>query len=119
MIMNLAEIASCITVLISGIALWKSSRDKRFDKIESRFDKIESRFDKIESRFDKIESRFDKVDQNFKEIGEDIHEVNVRLSVLEAETILYQAIPDPNNRSEPAKKMWSRRKMKALENHNK
>ncbi len=110
--MNLAEIASCLTALIATVALWKNIRDKRFDDIRNE---MKEGFAKIDERFEKVDERFDKNDIQLHEIRKDVNSINVRLSVLEAETILCQTIPDVNNRSEAAKKMWKLRKMKALE----
>lgn len=93
-----------------GAFFWKIL-DKRFDKIDDKFLKIDDKFLRIE---EKIEQKFDRVFDEFKEVRREIHEVKERLGALEAETIVYNLIPDENKRSEAAKRMWDRRRAKRL-----
>ena len=78
---------------------------------------IDKRFDKIDDRFEKIDKRFDKVDEELKDIRMEVRDVRERVSVLEAETIMYNIIPDENRRSEAAKRMWHKRRAKRLVKH--
>jgi septal ring factor EnvC (AmiA/AmiB activator) len=71
-------------------------------------------FEKMDKKFDSIEKRFDKVDFEIKEIRRDIYDVKERITYLDAETILYNTITDPNSRSEAAKRSWVRRKAKQV-----
>ena len=68
------------------------------------------------ARFDSIDSRFNSVDIELKGIRKDLHSIDVRLSILEAETIMCNAMPDNNSRSAAAKEMWKKRKQKQLAN---
>ena len=61
-------------------------------------------------------ARFDSLEVDLKEIKKNIHSIDVRLSILESETIMYNMIPDNNARSNAAKESWKRRKQKQLAN---
>lgn len=75
---------------------------------------IDKRFDKIDVKFEKIDEKFERVWEEFKDLREGVHEIKERVSVLEAETIMYNIIPDENKRSEAAKRMWDKRRAKRL-----
>lgn len=99
--MNLAEIASCIAALVSVIALWKHTFDKRFDKIDDQFKEVREEFKLVRG--------------DIKEIREDISDIRERLAGIEMSTIFLQVNPVPPSRSEIAKKMWDKRKSKQIQ----
>lgn len=53
-----------------------------------------------------------KIDKNYKDLKNDIGDLKERMTYLEAESTIYNTIPDPNSRSEAAKRSWVRRKAK-------
>jgi hypothetical protein len=68
---------------------------------------------KFESFTKEVNKKFDSLESEQKEIKNYLVSIDIRLSVLEAEHIIYNAIPDANVRSEAAKERW--RKKKELE----
>lgn len=92
-----------------GLFFWKI--------IDKRFDKMDKQFEEINEKFEKIDSEFKSVRQEIREVRDVVYDVKERLSVLEAETILYNIIPDENRRSEAAKKMWTKRREQRLIKH--
>lgn len=114
-----------------GLFFWKII-DKRFDQIDKKFEKIDERFEtmwnKIDERFAMareemldnfraVNNRFEKVDKEISEVKNAVFEVKERLAFLEAETILYNIIPNENKRSEAAKRMWERKRQKKQIKH--
>ncbi len=78
---------------------------------------IDKRFDSIDKQFMEVKEEFKAVRVEIKEVRDTTFEIKERLSTLEAETILYNLIPDGNKRSEAAKRMWEKRKTKRLLKH--
>lgn len=93
--MTLIEAATFGTLIISAIALMRTIWDTRFKRLESDIKEIRS---------------------DLKEIREDISDVKERVAGIEMTTIFLQVNPTPPSRSEVAKKMWDRRKIKQSEN---
>lgn len=71
---------------------------------------MNKRFNKIFEKFDKIDAKFDRVWDEFKDGRKDIYDLHKSVAFLEAQTIMFNAIPEENARSTGAKKMWERRK---------
>jgi hypothetical protein len=76
-----------------------------------RFLNIENKIYDLDKKIDK---NFGDVNGEVKEIKEILHSIDIRLVVLEAENVFYNAVPDVNVRSEAAKEMWRRRKQKQI-----
>jgi len=68
---------------------------------------------KFESFVKQVDKRLDSIEAEQKEIKNYLVSIDIRLSVIEAENIVYNTISDSNVRSEAAKERW--RKKKELE----
>lgn len=86
------------------------------EKIKHMDGRIDTLDKKIEAKFEKVDGRFDKIENG-------IRSIDVRLSVLEAKTIIYNMIKDPNSknevyknrRSEAAKNRWEKKRAQQIE----
>lgn len=99
-----------------GLFFWKII-DKRFDKIDKKFAHIDEEFKSVREEFKSVREEFKSVRKEIAEVKDVTFEIKERLAFLEAETILYNTIPDSNKRSEAAKKMWERKRQKRLLKH--
>lgn len=80
---------------------------------------FDKKFERIDRQFERIDGQFDRVYDELKDIRNDLWDIKERVTFLEAQTIMFNAVPDVNVRSEAAKKTWERRKAKQLANLNK
>lgn len=111
-------IASILIPMIACFGWMISRMDKKFliadQKNDDRYDKLDLKIDSVKKD---LEVKIDKLDLKIDKVKDEVSLVKERLAFMEAETVVYNMIPDPNARSEAAKKMWQRRKTKQLMKH--
>jgi len=109
MVMTLSEIAAIIAAIVSGLTLWRSITDKRFDEVKEEIKEFK---EEVKDFRKEVNVKFDKVDQELKEVRGDLSDVKERIAAIEVSTIFLQVNPDPQSRSEAAKRMWEKRRSK-------
>lgn len=67
-----------------------------------------------ENSFKSIDKHMEKATFERSNLHAELYAIRERITFLEAETIMYNTIPDGNTRSEAAKRSWARRKAQAV-----
>jgi hypothetical protein len=98
---------------LAGVAYLIFKMGQFIQKFESFTKEVNKKFDSIDKQFDSIDKQFELLKVEHKEIKNYLVSIDIRLSVIEAENIVYNTISDSNVRSEAAKERW--RKKKELE----
>lgn len=65
---------------------------------------------KIVKSVESLEKKIDDIASDVKDLKKEVHDIDKRLAVLEAETVVFNMIPEPNRRSEAATRRHAKRR---------